>query len=150
MSAIQISQQKKIAKELRYSLASCDNDDVKEFIEKTKNTALENTRNQLVEIMKTEGNAVCCDCGGQRPVWAVVNLGIFVCIQCSGIHRKMGVHISKVRSVTMDIFDVNQLEVFFSLSFKTLKNYISQNNNTVHEGDWEHCFQQGLPQELSK
>ena len=36
------------------------------------------------------------------PSWASINLGVFLCIECSGVHRRMGTHISKVRSVTMD------------------------------------------------
>jgi hypothetical protein len=47
---------------------------------------------------------------GRGPRWASVNLGIFVCIQCSGIHRSLGVHISKVRSVTLDTWLPEQVE----------------------------------------
>ena len=48
------------------------------------------------------GNDVCADCGADEPVWASLNLGLLVCIECSGIHRQIGVHISKVRSLTLD------------------------------------------------
>jgi Arf-GAP with coiled-coil, ANK repeat and PH domain-containing protein len=40
-----------------------------------------------------------------EPDWASINLGILICIQCSGIHRQLGTHISKVRSATLDVWD---------------------------------------------
>ncbi|KAH7424881.1 hypothetical protein KP509_11G029600 [Ceratopteris richardii] len=52
--------------------------------------------------MKLPENRECADCRSKGPRWASVNLGVFVCIQCSGIHRSLGVHISKVRSATLD------------------------------------------------
>lgn len=41
-------------------------------------------------------NAVCADCGAPGPDWAAINLGVLVCIACSGVHRSLGVHVSKV------------------------------------------------------
>lgn len=50
-----------------------------------------------------EGNRVCADCGSDFKVdWCSINLGILLCIECSGIHRSLGTHISKVRSLTLD------------------------------------------------
>jgi hypothetical protein len=39
---------------------------------------------------------VCCDCNAPDPEWASINLGVFICLQCSGVHRSLGSHISKV------------------------------------------------------
>lgn len=47
-------------------------------------------------------NPSCADCGSPQPDWASINLGILLCIECSGIHRSLGVHVSKVRSLTLD------------------------------------------------
>lgn len=50
-------------------------------------------------------NSTCADCGSPRPEWLIINKGILVCIECSGIHRSLGVHISKVRSLKLDHID---------------------------------------------
>ncbi|KAI3323524.1 ArfGap-domain-containing protein [Xylariaceae sp. AK1471] len=51
-----------------------------------------------------QGNCWCADCGsGSKVEWVSINLGIILCIECSGIHRSLGTHISKVRSLTLDI-----------------------------------------------
>lgn len=49
------------------------------------------------------GNTVCADCGRRLPEWASLNLVVLLCIECSGIHRRLGVHVSKVRSLTLDV-----------------------------------------------
>lgn len=48
------------------------------------------------------GNKVCADCSEAKPTWISINLGILLCLECSGVHRSMGTHYSKVRSLTLD------------------------------------------------
>ncbi|KAE9602711.1 putative Arf GTPase activating protein [Lupinus albus] len=68
-------------------------------------------------LRRVSGNDKCADCGKPEPDWASLNLGILVCIECSGIHRNLGVHISKVRSLTLDVkvWDHSVLTMFKSL-----------------------------------
>ncbi|RPB16845.1 ArfGap-domain-containing protein [Morchella conica CCBAS932] len=68
--------------------------------------------NQAVikSLLKLPGNKICADCKRNKlPRWASWNLGLFICIRCSGIHRGMGTHISKVKSVDLDTWTDEQL-----------------------------------------
>ncbi|XP_054646603.1 arf-GAP with coiled-coil, ANK repeat and PH domain-containing protein 2-like isoform X4 [Dunckerocampus dactyliophorus] len=69
----------------------------------------------LQKVLTIPGNACCCDCGQPDPRWASINLGITLCIQCSGIHRSLGVHFSKVRSLTLDSWEPELLKLMCEL-----------------------------------
>ncbi|KAF9524664.1 hypothetical protein CPB83DRAFT_601110 [Crepidotus variabilis] len=64
----------------------------------------------LRELVKRPENKTCADCKRNDPRWASWNLGVFLCIRCSGIHRGMGTHISKVKSVDLDVWTPEQME----------------------------------------
>ncbi|CAI5685212.1 unnamed protein product [Oreochromis niloticus] len=74
----------------------------------------------LQKVLAIPGNACCCDCGQPEPRWASINLGITLCIQCSGIHRSLGVHFSKVRSLTLDTWEPELLKLMCELGNKVI------------------------------
>ncbi|XP_061524828.1 arf-GAP with coiled-coil, ANK repeat and PH domain-containing protein 1 isoform X4 [Phycodurus eques] len=69
----------------------------------------------LEEVQAVAGNRECCDCGAPSPDWASINLGITLCIVCSGIHRSLGVHFSKVRSLTLDSWEPELVKLMCEL-----------------------------------
>uniref|UniRef100_A0A8C5FND7 Arf-GAP with coiled-coil, ANK repeat and PH domain-containing protein n=1 Tax=Gadus morhua TaxID=8049 RepID=A0A8C5FND7_GADMO len=72
-------------------------------------------RDALDEVQAIAGNKQCCDCGEAGPDWASINLGITLCIVCSGIHRSLGVHFSKVRSLTLDSWEPELIKLMCEL-----------------------------------
>ncbi|XP_070702907.1 stromal membrane-associated protein 2 isoform X2 [Pempheris klunzingeri] len=64
----------------------------------------------LNSLLALEENKFCADCDSKGPRWASWNLGIFICIRCAGIHRNLGVHISKVKSVNLDQWTQEQVQ----------------------------------------
>ncbi|GAA6216325.1 arf-GAP with coiled-coil, ANK repeat and PH domain-containing protein 1 isoform X2 [Lates japonicus] len=72
-------------------------------------------RKALDEVQAISGNRQCCDCGEPGPDWASINLGITLCIVCSGIHRSLGVHFSKVRSLTLDSWEPELIKLMCEL-----------------------------------
>ncbi|XP_053678347.1 arf-GAP with coiled-coil, ANK repeat and PH domain-containing protein 2, partial [Anopheles nili] len=79
------------------------------------------------QMLKIPGNSRCADCGNTDPRWASINLGITLCIACSGVHRSLGVHYSKVRSLTLDVWEPEILRVMIELGNDVI--------NRVYEGN---------------
>ncbi|XP_005163532.1 arf-GAP with SH3 domain, ANK repeat and PH domain-containing protein 1a isoform X2 [Danio rerio] len=72
--------------------------------------SLEDLTKAIIEdVLRIPGNEVCCDCGAPEPKWLSTNLGILTCIECSGIHREMGVHISRIQSMELDKLGTSEL-----------------------------------------
>ncbi|GAA6216881.1 arf-GAP with SH3 domain, ANK repeat and PH domain-containing protein 2-like [Lates japonicus] len=67
------------------------------------------TRAITDDIRRMPGNNSCCDCGAPDPGWLSTNLGILTCIECSGIHREMGVHVSRIQSLSLDSLGTSDL-----------------------------------------
>ncbi|OTB15123.1 hypothetical protein K445DRAFT_12402 [Daldinia sp. EC12] len=61
-------------------------------------------------VHNVPGNNFCADCQARNPSWASWNLGVFLCMRCAAIHRKLGTHISKVKSLSMDSWSNDQVE----------------------------------------
>ncbi|XP_024616028.1 arf-GAP with coiled-coil, ANK repeat and PH domain-containing protein 3 [Neophocaena asiaeorientalis asiaeorientalis] len=74
----------------------------------------------LQRVQHVAGNSQCGDCGRPDPRWASINLGVLLCIECSGIHRSLGVHCSKVRSLTLDSWEPELLKLMCELGNSTV------------------------------
>ncbi|CAJ1077783.1 arf-GAP with SH3 domain%2C ANK repeat and PH domain-containing protein 2b [Xyrichtys novacula] len=73
------------------------------------NIVQELTKAIVGEVKRMSGNNSCCDCGAPAPTWLSTNLGVLICIECSGIHREMGVHYSRIQSLDLDVLGTSEL-----------------------------------------
>ncbi|VDN58705.1 unnamed protein product [Dracunculus medinensis] len=64
----------------------------------------------VVELLREDENKYCADCEAKQPRWASWNLGVFLCIRCAGIHRNLGVHLTKIKSVNLDSWTAEQVQ----------------------------------------
>jgi len=80
----------------------------------------------LNHLLKKPENKFCADCSSPNPNWASTNLGIFLCIKCSSFHRQLGTHITKIKSVNLDLWPLDILNNF---------KYI---NNEIANDFWEY------------
>ncbi|CAG8470957.1 5444_t:CDS:10 [Ambispora leptoticha] len=81
----------------------------------TSDSLQKTNRPSIQQIMELPGNDICVDCKSSDPQWASTNFGTLLCIECSGIHRSLGVHVSKVRSLTLDKWEPEAIEVMLKL-----------------------------------
>lgn len=106
------------------------------YVRNDSNTYEENPARLLQVVREAdEGNNWCADCGSSSKVeWVSINLGIILCIECSGIHRSLGTHISKIRSLTLDVHSFSN----------DIVEILVQIGNRVSNMIWEATLDQSL------
>ncbi|XP_073533216.1 arf-GAP with GTPase, ANK repeat and PH domain-containing protein 3 isoform X1 [Phyllobates terribilis] len=110
-----------IESQILASLQSC---------ESTKNKARLGSQSDALAIQSirsVRGNSLCVDCDTANPDWTSLNLGALMCIECSGIHRNLGTHLSRVRSLDLDDWPVELTMVMMAIG------------NSLANAVWEHC-----------
>mmetsp|Transcript_20765 Transcript_20765/g.37810 ORF Transcript_20765/g.37810 Transcript_20765/m.37810 type:complete len:459 (-) Transcript_20765:4-1380(-) len=93
---------------------------------------------ELDEVLARAENMFCADCGAKAPRWASVNLGILMCIDCSGAHRNLGTHISVVKSTTLDKWQPKWIETVSKIGNKTGNAFYEHNlpkSQKLQEGE---------------
>ncbi|XP_016961913.1 centaurin-gamma-1A isoform X2 [Drosophila biarmipes] len=94
---------------------------------KTKQATSTDLAAMLAIRQRVPGNGLCVDCGAPNPEWASLNLGVLMCIECSGVHRNLGSHISKVRSLGLDDWPSPHLSVMLAIG-NSLANSVWESN----------------------
>ena len=83
---------------------------------------------EIPEILKLEGNTTCIDCGSEKPNWASLNNGVFLCLKCAGVHRGFGMSVSLIRSLQIDSWTEKQLLYLKKGGNNNFKNNLSEFN----------------------
>lgn len=92
------------------------------------------------EISSVNGNDFCADCNSPSPEWCSLNHGCMLCIECSGVHRNLGSHISRIRSLALDDWRPELIAVMTAIgnkASKSLMEAVKPKNQPIHSTPWE-------------
>uniref|UniRef100_A0A671X3F5 ArfGAP with GTPase domain, ankyrin repeat and PH domain 1 n=1 Tax=Sparus aurata TaxID=8175 RepID=A0A671X3F5_SPAAU len=114
-----------IESQILASLQSCESS-------KNKSRLTSQTEAMALQTIRSiRGNGRCADCETQNPDWASLNLGALICIECSGIHRNLGTHLSRVRSLDLDEWPLELIRVMTAIG-NELANSVWEANTQGH------------------
>ena len=97
-------------------------------------------RSLILKIKNLPGNEKCVDCPNVNPMWASLSHGTLLCMECSGRHRGMGVHLSFVRSLDLDSWTENQINMMLNGGNETFATFWRDQYKSKQEGDEKYMY----------